>query len=344
VSRYKALEKYLRNLGYDPAAAGAAGAGPVALAGRRLIDQTLDMSPAARQQRASDLGFGDKVWYHGSTHDIDAFQDPTQPGTRYLPGSYQGPGIYLTDSVTDVSHNYAGFGPDLTGRIDQVEEEIIGNLGYDYDVTQEIASDLEKRGLLSIPDDIGTEDLHELITSRVSDDDLMEATNRLARSRLVGESEGVVYPIRTRTEGVLSEDEPFFVMEDGVMDYDEAVNRARDDLGPDADPDDIEDLAAEIYHESLDEAVTTFFDRSPWFQENYGGSRVMDDVVGTLTETGELTHRDVFNAIERNNAWIEGDEGIIPAGGHRVQSRPGFRCKGADHGRWREVGRQHGRH
>ena len=71
------------------------------------------------------------VVYHGTTHEFRTF-DPANKGNL---DNYMGRGIYFTDSIDDVNANYAGFGPDLTGRIEGVAESIGQQLLDDpYDV------------------------------------------------------------------------------------------------------------------------------------------------------------------------------------------------------------------
>lgn len=62
------------------------------------------------------------VVYHGTTHDFDVF-DPSKGNIE----GHLGRVIYLTDSSTDIAENYAGEGPDLTGRIERRAEQILND-------------------------------------------------------------------------------------------------------------------------------------------------------------------------------------------------------------------------
>lgn len=100
--------------------AGAVGSG----GGRRL-----DMSEPARLERARRLGFDtDTTWYHGTTHDFNAF-DPKKAN----PEGHLGRSIYLTNEPADAAANYAGsHGPDITNRIEQRAERIAQDMGAEW--------------------------------------------------------------------------------------------------------------------------------------------------------------------------------------------------------------------
>mgnify|MGYP003143896368 CR=1 FL=1 len=85
-------------------------------AARAASKVDLPMDEASRAARAEEGGFKTDV-FHGSTHDINAFD-------AELAGSYSdfGPGIYLTDSADDASVHYAGIGPDLKIKVDQTTD------------------------------------------------------------------------------------------------------------------------------------------------------------------------------------------------------------------------------
>ena len=129
------------------------------------------MDEASRLQRAKEMGF-DTSAYHGSTHDIEAF-DASQSN----PSNDWGKAIYTTSSVDDVNPNYAREGADLNARI-MARQEIIAT----------------EKGL------------------PLEDKQALEQ----ARSELVGESEGVVYPLEINTEkyAVIGDDSTYIEMPD----------------------------------------------------------------------------------------------------------------------------------
>jgi len=88
----------------------------------------LPMDEASRMARAREMGFDvDNPVYHGTTHKFDEFADVTGN-----PEGYFGKGHYFTDSSYDATGNYAGRGPDLTGRIEQRAEQLLNERGIDY--------------------------------------------------------------------------------------------------------------------------------------------------------------------------------------------------------------------
>ena len=110
---------------------------------KRAAMSLLDIDPDAR-------------YLHGSTHDITEFsKDMANPEGHF------GAGFYFTSDVGDVNQHYAGFGPDLTNRIQQRAEQLASELDLDYDDPQVI----------------------------------QRATEEIA-----GQSQGAIYPIRLRTQ------------------------------------------------------------------------------------------------------------------------------------------------
>ena len=78
----------------------------------------LPMDAQSRQARAEMWG-GEGTWYSGSTHDITEFD-----GSLANPLNDWGRGSYASNTVDEVSQNYAGVGPDLTARIDQTADQV----------------------------------------------------------------------------------------------------------------------------------------------------------------------------------------------------------------------------
>lgn len=78
-------------------------AGGIVRAGKgigRAVEGALDMSQAARMQRAADEGFDERVFYHGTGSDFEAFDPGQSRGARYNTG------VFLTDNP-DVASTYA---------------------------------------------------------------------------------------------------------------------------------------------------------------------------------------------------------------------------------------------
>lgn len=68
------------------------------------------------------VGCGVFMAYHGTTHPDIAIVDMEH--SALSSDSFLGPGFYCTSSRSDASKNYAGFGPDLTSRIDNLADTI----------------------------------------------------------------------------------------------------------------------------------------------------------------------------------------------------------------------------
>jgi hypothetical protein len=144
---------------------------PQGLARSALND--LDMSYDARMQRADQMGMTTEA-YSGSTHDIDRFR-----GDISNPENDWGRGTYASTSIDDVNTNYAGVGPDLTGRI-ETESERVADALSDY------------------PDELLSEYGFTLEDYNRDEAGVAEA---IARKMLVGDAEGgIVYPLRINTE------------------------------------------------------------------------------------------------------------------------------------------------
>lgn len=68
------------------------------------------------------------VVYHGTTADFESFDSG-----KANPESDLGAGVYFTNTPEDVSENYAGFGPDLTNKIEREAERIANERDLEYD-------------------------------------------------------------------------------------------------------------------------------------------------------------------------------------------------------------------
>lgn len=110
--------------------------------------------------RAKAMGF-EGGWYHGTTHDFDKFGGKTHSKEGHL-----GAGHYFTNSPLDASANYAGVGPDLTGRLEREAESILSRKGVDW---------------------------------RSADDPAYVKALEKAKGKLKGDSEGLVIPAMVRS-------------------------------------------------------------------------------------------------------------------------------------------------
>ena len=144
-----------------------------------LLDNVLPMDEASRMARAKEMGFDvDNPVYHGSTHNVESFD-----ASIASPESDWGRGVYASSSIDDINANYAGVGPDLTGRISSEAERVADEL---MDMPKG-----ERKGLLSE---------HGIKHKEYSSDEAGVA-EKIASNRLVGGAgEGVVYPLSVNKE------------------------------------------------------------------------------------------------------------------------------------------------
>jgi hypothetical protein len=127
------------------------------------------MDDAARLARARELGFNpERRWYHGSTHDIKAFDNSKSNIESDL-----GRGTYLTSSPEDAWTNYNKQGPDLTNRIEQRAEQLFAERKTQ---PQWDTPEYERA---------------------------MRAARKKAEREIAGDSDGAIYPVVTKDEGVL---------------------------------------------------------------------------------------------------------------------------------------------
>ena len=97
----------------------------IALAGIGAVKPVkAGLDVAKRLENARKMGFDiDNPVYHGTTHNIKQF-DPQKANIE----GHLGKSIYFTDNPIDASKNYAGFGPDLTARAEQLAERTLDNI------------------------------------------------------------------------------------------------------------------------------------------------------------------------------------------------------------------------
>jgi hypothetical protein len=154
------------------------------------------MDTASRMQRAKEQGYDvDNQLYHGSTHDIKAFDSMAAN-----PGNDIGRGVYMSDSVHDVNKNYAGEGIDLRSQITMLAEEYAEKIEYD--------------GLDSLIDDLDASLLSDDLAAKwrqmiVDEGDLAADVigEDIATLQLKGPNDGVVYPLLVKTDGWVGPDD-----------------------------------------------------------------------------------------------------------------------------------------
>lgn len=183
---------------------------------RRIATGELPMDPKSVEARRIAQNYGDEL-YHGSTHDIRAFDGEGNPSNDW------GAGTYLTDSTHDVSKNYAGEGPDLTNTL---ERHVELNEFQDFVGKDDVRT-------------IGGKDFTESQWEDIGPDKQREYLLIDARNEIKGGNEGVIYPVRVKQDGLLSVHD-----EVELPDYERL---AAEDLG--YDPDKIGHYSEEIEYE-----------------------------------------------------------------------------------------------
>ena len=155
----------------------------------KIASGELPMDTASRMERAAEQGYDvDNPVYHGSTHDITAFD-----GMAANPGNDLGRGTYMSDSVHDVNKNYAGEGIDLRSQIVMLAEDYAGRIEYD--------------GLDSLISDLDASLVSDELTAKwrqiIADEGDLAADiigEDIATLQLKGPNDGVIYPLLVKTE------------------------------------------------------------------------------------------------------------------------------------------------
>jgi hypothetical protein len=108
----------------------------------RSARRTQTETPAFKKwfgdSKVVDAEGGPLVVYHGTTNDFSVFDR-----SRGNPESDMGAGFYFSNTPGDVASNYAGEGPDLTNRIQQLAERI----AQDEDLTDEESFEVARQRL-----------------------------------------------------------------------------------------------------------------------------------------------------------------------------------------------------
>lgn len=151
----------------------------------RRVEQSI--APESREDRILSQGYLPQDFYHATTHKMrgKTFSDPRNTDGKYETLSYHGRAVYMTSEVRDANRNYAGMGPDLTGRVERRAEEAHNAIDdifeMDREYYQELANDLSESGI--IPDYWDKTDDGRLAWAMAFDD-------------VAGDHGGAVYPLR----------------------------------------------------------------------------------------------------------------------------------------------------
>lgn len=157
----------------------------------------------ARSKLVDDSGAPRKL-LHGSTGDIERFDlDLANPESDW------GAGIYMTSSVDDVNANYAGFGPDLTQKI-ELEAERIADRINDIDIEYGGESFYEQAEALLGKDPIDA-----------SADEIEAISKQIAKNRLASTNQGQITPLYAAIENPAVSGGPNETVFDIVSEFDD---------------------------------------------------------------------------------------------------------------------------
>lgn len=324
--------EYLKNLPEDVMAGLEMGGGLLDLVGPLLggagVVAKLPIDEATRLARARKMGWDpEDPWYwHGTTHELDpGFARPGDVDDELMnQGNFMGKANYATSSVEDVNRNYAGIGPDLTGRIETRKEYLVEGAGYDPDVQMEILEEAWRNDLLpevgkSDPRDFYNWDELEVQMERLEDsgdfDDLVDA---MATREVAGPHQGAVYPLVVKKGSVKSEHQAIIEFDDNWDDYLDTARKENPDV---TDEDDIDDLAREAMDMARDEKYQEVADvvRDVLYENEFTGDDQVQFVVGRMIDEMQsydsLSYDDIYNAL--NNEDVMGYD----FSGHPVNAR-----------------------
>lgn len=108
--------------------------------------------------------------YHGTTHSFEEFNKENSNVENDL-----GAGFYFSNTPEDIEHNYAGEGPDLTGRIEGRAERMADDIQDEYEAqVKEVG---EKKAIAGLKKKYGKD---------VYNEDTMEMARNIARKELSG--------------------------------------------------------------------------------------------------------------------------------------------------------------
>ena len=262
--------------------------------------------PAARMvdrmRRAKEQGFDvDTELFHGSTHDIEEMRPD-----RLNPEGHFGAGYYMTTSPDDASKNYGGMGPDLTARIEQKAEQNaqkLENRFEEFGRKKVVDALYEKTGELRIA------------SAKVADmddqDAALEIGRVLARRKLKGSNEGVVYPLVGRSE------KPFNISEDGdtFLSYERRQLDPEDYLDEaDGDMDLAQDLAFEdSFNFEPEGELVEFMDairRDPRIDDD-GAQRIIEQIEEKAFDYEGISAKELDDIMRNTEFYAEDEAGAL---------------------------------
>ena len=259
--------------------------------------------PLVDQYNSKDYQGGGAVFsvFHGTTHN-DITKINPRPKTGSTEGAL-GAGFYTTTSPEDASSNYAGEGPDLTGRLQQ-EKEQIADIFEDERATEDMMVEFfdedeqarkDAADLVDVPELFDFVDLSEDKKQRLIDKFGDDALGLMARQRLKGKSDGLVMPVYVKLK------KPFDIRPNGLQlelnqEYDENEEPVGDPTGSAMDliealqsngeayGVDVSDLVTYIYDYAMGDSISAY---DVWTKASSTlGESYNDD--GDLNSTGEF--------------------------------------------------------
>lgn len=212
--------------------------------------------------------------YHGTTHDIEAFNKE-----RSNIESDLGKGFYFSNTPEDVENNYAGEGPDLTARIEQKAEQIFNDMEDISDRARATGKDGQKAIIKK----------YDLPKKKY--EDLMEMARVVAKKELSGGKPNTIPAYISMKNPVVlgGKKETFF-------DYNESHDEETDEYGePEGKlvefTEALRNVAHEFHDADVDSAISTIMEKAMDYQ-GIGASDLVkllkeDESAGLLYATDE---------------------------------------------------------
>lgn len=262
---------------------------PVTRASYSLIPEynQLAQDPAANEERLQEIvnQAADEAGYtiegnHGTTHEFNVF-DVSRGNVE----NDMGRGIYLTNNEDDVTENYAGEGPDLTNRIEQLAERL--------------EQDEDEDG-----EPIDSEKAREMAREQ-----LVGGTPRVIKGRIRMQNPVILDGQGSGRDGTLIELQPSF---------DSYYEAAKDEIiseNPDTDLDDLQDEISERQFELRDNdgSVTSNLEKIRRVVDSYNDSE-SDKLMEALQDGDEIQAWELERELRDTQPYVTDEMGELAVG------------------------------
>jgi len=268
--------------------------------GTKAAKGLLDMATSSRMARADEQRYNTDV-YHGSTHNVKNMD----ASITNMEGDW-GQGIYSSNNIDDVNANYARIGPDLTSRIERRMDSIDSELdGYEFEDLINSFPEMTKKEAKAIA--AGDSEIFEVFKRRI------------ATKEIAGPNDGVVYPLKLKSEDyvVIDQKKPTYI-EGRDYQAEAADDLNRSDFDNDDDYEDaLYELADEMQADDYDSPLATI-------NKTLSRAGVDGDKIGEITQdfygSEGINAFDLDSAIRSAEIYLDDDMGnMIPNGAISAQ-------------------------